>query len=65
METNTSFTDFDPADCLCQVKVVPADKRIDFLELRQSPKDGKVRWTPILRFHKDCPIHGLKEITDA
>lgn len=65
MTQSSAMTDFDPEDCLCQVKVVPEDKRIDFLEVRLAPKDGKARWTTVLRFHKDCPIHGVKEVTDA
>lgn len=63
MSVTNDLDDFDPEDCLCQMKVVPEDKRIDFLEVRET-KDGKKKWTTVLRFHKDCPIHGIK-VTNA
>jgi hypothetical protein len=51
--------DWDPADCLCQGKV-PEAFRID-LEIRIfDEKRDKWRWKPKVRYHKQCPIHGLQ-----
>lgn len=61
MTTETDIDDFIEEECLCQMKVVPEDKRIDVLEIREG-RNGKLKWTPVLRFHKDCPYHGIKEV---
>jgi hypothetical protein len=55
----TETMEQDP--CLCQGKV-PEDKRIDFQTLRPDPKTGKPKLKTVLRYHKDCPEHGLKEL---
>lgn len=59
----SDLEDFNDEECLCQMKVVPPEKRIDFIELVDG-KDGKRKWTPVLRYHKDCPFHGIK-VTNA
>lgn len=46
--------------CLCHGKV-PVEDRMDFLALRPDPKTGKPRWKCVLRYHKQCPVHGIKE----
>jgi len=51
--------DEDP--CLCQ-SFVPAEKRVDFLEIRPD-KDGKMAWRTVLRYHQDCPEHGIVDLT--
>lgn len=74
MVTQAGHDDFDEDDCLCQGKV-PTDKRIDFEQVLPSDKDGRrlrdgvepllrngnpvMKWFAVLRFHKDCPIHGI------
>jgi hypothetical protein len=72
MVTQTDTDDFNEADCLCQ-DAVPKDKRIDFEEVRPVVVNGKpqlqnghpvMKWKAILRFHRDCPIHGT-EVTYA
>lgn len=55
--------DWDEADCLCQGKV-PEDKRIDFLQRKFDEKKQVWKWKSQLRYHKDCPIHGIK-VPDA
>lgn len=47
----------DDETCLCQT-FVPAEKRIDFLEIRED-KNGKRAWRTVLRYHQDCPEHGI------
>lgn len=64
MSSDADFDDFDESKCLCQMKVIPEGKRIDFISLRPHPKTGKLRWAPVLRYHKDCPYHGIK-VRDA
>lgn len=51
-------------DCLCQMKVVPEDKRIDFQQLLRDPRSGKWKIKTVLRYHKDCEFHGLG-VSDA
>jgi hypothetical protein len=41
---------------------VPVEKRIDFQMIRPDPKTGKPKLKTVLRYHKDCPEHGLKEL---
>lgn len=48
-------------DCPCMGKV-PVDKRIDFQMIRTDPKTGKPKLKTVLRYHKDCPEHGIKEL---
>lgn len=50
--------DFDEADCLCQ-GFVPEDKRIDFMNVLPDKKTGKPRLQTWMRYHQECPIHGL------
>lgn len=60
MSDEAETTDFDPEDCLCQMKVVPEDKRVDFDVIVTDPKTGKHKIKTILRYHKDCDIHGIE-----
>lgn len=64
MSNGQALEDFDPDACLCQMKVVPEAKRIDFLQIVPDPKTGKLKVAVVLRYHKDCPIHGI-EVSDA
>lgn len=50
--------DWSEEDCLCQGKV-PEDKRIDYLVNVFDEKRQKRRWKSLLRYHQDCPIHGI------
>lgn len=54
-----SAEEFDPEECLCQMKVVPEDKRIDFQQVMVDPKTKKPKIKTVLRYHKDCPVHGI------
>jgi hypothetical protein len=54
-------------DCLCQGKV-PKDRQMDVIQyVTETDQKGreKSRWKPVLRFHMDCPHHGVKVIDDA
>jgi hypothetical protein len=64
MSNDQAQPDFDPDACLCQMKVVPEDKRVDFQQLVRDPKTNKWKVKTVLRYHKDCPIHGI-EVTNA
>jgi hypothetical protein len=64
MSNSQALADFDPEACLCQMKVVPEDKRIDFQQLVRDPKTNKLKIKTVLRYHKDCPFHGI-EVRDA
>lgn len=64
MGNGQAIDDFDAEACLCQMKVVPEDKRIDFDKIVLDPKSGKHKIKTVLRYHKDCPIHGI-EVSDA
>lgn len=55
----------EPDPCLCQMKVVPEDKRVDFQQLVRDPKTNKWKIKTVLRYHKDCPFHGVFEVSDA
>lgn len=48
----------DEEPCLCQ-SFVPEDKRIDFMAVRPDAKTGKPKMKVYLRYHQDCPDHGL------
>lgn len=51
--------------CLCQGKV-PVESRMDFQVIRSDPKTGKPKWKSVLRYHKNCPTHGIiEECVDA
>jgi hypothetical protein len=65
MSNDQALSDFDPDACLCQMKVVPEDKRVDFQMLVRDPKTGKPKIKTVLRYHKDCPTHGVFEVHDA
>jgi hypothetical protein len=52
--------DFDAEACLCQMKVVPEDKRVDFQQLVRDPKVVSSKVKTVLRYHKDCPFHGIE-----
>jgi hypothetical protein len=56
--------DFDADACLCQMKVVPEDKRVDFQQIVRDSKTNKFKVKTVLRYHKDCPFHGI-EVTYA
>lgn len=60
MDNGQAQVDFDPETCLCQMKVVPKDKRVDFDELVRDVRTGKWKIVTKLRYHKDCPFHGVK-----
>lgn len=64
MSNSQAIEDFDADACLCQMKVVPEAKRIDFQQIVRDPKTGKPKIKTVLRYHKDCPIHGI-EVSDA
>lgn len=64
MTNEANIDDFDPDDCLCQMKVVPENKRVDFQQIVRDPKSGKLKVKTVLRYHKDCHIHGI-EVSDA
>lgn len=55
----TNEDDFEEEDCLCQGKV-PDDKKVDFLRRVFDDKRKKWKNKVLLRYHKDCPIHGIK-----
>lgn len=56
MDERESHEDDDP--CLCR-KFVPENKRVDFEAIRPDKKTGKPKLTVYLRYHRDCPEHGL------
>lgn len=64
MTTTAATEDFDEEDCLCQAKV-PKDKRMDFIQRIFDEKTEQWKWKTVLRYHKDCSIHGVKVIDDA
>ncbi|MEQ6333271.1 hypothetical protein [Sphingobium sp. MK2] len=57
-ETVTNEQADDP--CICH-GVVPKEKRIDFDQFLLHEKSGKRKWKTVLRYHKDCPEHGVKQ----
>ena len=59
MVTQAATDDFDEDDCLCQ-GVVPKDKRVDFEQRVFDEKTQKWKWKTMLRYHKDCPVHGVR-----
>lgn len=60
--TEANLPEDDP--CLCQGKIKPED-RMDFQVIRDDPKTGKPKWKTILRYHKNCPEHGIERTPDA
>ncbi len=50
--------DWDEDSCLCQGPV-PDEKRVDIQQLIYDEKRKKQRWRNMLRYHSDCPIHGI------
>lgn len=57
--------DWEEGECLCEDhKAVPADKRIDYL-VKALDKQGKPKWKIALRYHADCPIHGVNRCPEA
>ncbi|ARK07477.1 hypothetical protein LAV_00077 [Sphingobium phage Lacusarx] len=59
MVTQEAMDDFDEADCLCQGKAIPKEKWIDFMQRVFDEKTQLWKWKTVLRYHKDCPIHGI------
>lgn len=51
--------DWEDSECLCQDNV-PIGKRIDVQAREYDEKRGKWRWRNKIRYHQDCPIHGLE-----
>lgn len=51
----------DDADesCLCQGEV-PDELKVYLQQLVYDEKKQKERWKSVLRFHIDCPLHGVR-----
>lgn len=55
--------DWDADDCLCQGEI-PEEKKVYVQQHVYSEKLKKKRWRNALRFHIDCPIHGVTITTE-
>lgn len=51
--------DWADEDCLCQGGV-PDDKQVNVQQLIFDERRNKQRWRNVLRYHADCPIHGIE-----
>lgn len=58
MRSMDNSEEIDDEACLCQ-GFVPENKRVDFYAIRPDKKTGKPKATVVLRYHQDCPDHGL------
>lgn len=59
MSSRPLIDDWDDDACLCQGPV-PDEKRVDVQQLIYDEKRKKHRWRNMIRYHADCPIHGIE-----